>query len=496
METTNAGETVIGLVSISDRASAGTYEDKGIPALVEWCTRAITTPVRFVKRLIPDDRYAIERTLVALVDDERCDLVLTTGGTGPSRRDVTPEATLAVATRELPGFGEQMRAVSLHFVPTAILSRQVGALREIPGHAALIVNLPGQPKAIAETLGGVRGPEGEQIVPGIFAAIPYCIDLIGGPWIETDPAVCRAFRPKSALKARQERLSREAQAEAAPAAPAEPEPPQGGRPQQQPSAEALSEPPEAEGARRAFVDPAPLRVPGGRTVEITPAAEQLEVFRLDPAGGRLPAPCAIVWLGGMGTDVHDFSELPEQISELRGPLAQFYMVNAPQLELSATPGKLVRAWYDLPGRGLSDEEDEPRIRQACGRITRLVDEIAARGMPRQRIFLAGFSQGASMALFTGARQELALGGVIALSGYLPLAESLTAEIRSGGRATPFFIGHGAYDEIVPLPFAEHSARLLAQLGVNVTWREYEAEHDFGGEALADVAGFLRRVMKY
>ena len=198
-QTTNK-ELVIGLVSVSDRASSGVYEDQGIPALAAWLAAALTTPYRIETRLIPDERAHIERTLIELVDGERCDLVLTTGGTGPARRDVTPEATLAVGTREMPGFGEQMRQISLRFVPTAILSRQLAVIRETPDHAALIMNLPGQPKAIKETLEGLKDPEGKQVVGGIFAAVPYCVDLIGGPYMETDPAVCKAFRPKSALR--------------------------------------------------------------------------------------------------------------------------------------------------------------------------------------------------------------------------------------------------------------------------------------------------------
>ncbi|USX20167.1 molybdopterin adenylyltransferase [Oxalobacteraceae bacterium OTU3REALA1] len=191
---------VIGLVSVSDRASGGVYQDQGIPALEDWLARTLTTPYRLETRLIADERAQIEATLTDLVDIDRCHLVLTTGGTGPARRDVTPEATLAVGTKEMPGFGEQMRQISLHFVPTAILSRQTAVIRETPDHAALIMNLPGQPKAIAETLGGLRDADGAVIAGGIFAAVPYCIDLIGGPYMETDPAVCKAFRPKSALR--------------------------------------------------------------------------------------------------------------------------------------------------------------------------------------------------------------------------------------------------------------------------------------------------------
>ena len=189
-------ELLIGLVSISDRASSGVYEDKGIPALQEWFVSALTSPWRIETRLIPDEQPVIEQTLIELCDQVGCHLVLTTGGTGPARRDVTPEATLAVGHKEMPGFGEQMRQISLRFVPTAILSRQTAVIRG----KSLILNLPGQPKSIKETLEGVKDAEGKQLVPGIFAAVPYCIDLIGGPYIETDETVVKAFRPKSAIR--------------------------------------------------------------------------------------------------------------------------------------------------------------------------------------------------------------------------------------------------------------------------------------------------------
>ncbi|HVW49432.1 MAG TPA: molybdopterin adenylyltransferase [Trinickia sp.] len=194
-------EIVIGLVSISDRASSGVYEDKGLPALETWLGTALASPWRVEKRLIADDPEQISATLIELVDTVGCDLVLTTGGTGPARRDVTPEATLAVATKEMPGFGEQMRQISLNFVPTAILSRQVAVIRETGEHAALIINLPGQPKSIQETLEGLRDESGAVKAPGIFAAVPYCIDLIGGPYVSTHEQVVAAFRPKSARRA-------------------------------------------------------------------------------------------------------------------------------------------------------------------------------------------------------------------------------------------------------------------------------------------------------
>ena len=191
----NLDPVTIGIVSISDRASTGVYEDKGLPALQDWLTRALKNPISFAPRLIPDEAALISSTLVELVD-AGCSLILTTGGTGPALRDVTPEATLAIAHKEMPGFGEQMRQISLRFVPTAILSRQCAVIRD----KSLIINLPGQPKAIQETLEGLKDAAGQPVVNGIFAAVPYCIDLIGGPYLETADQVCKAFRPKSAIR--------------------------------------------------------------------------------------------------------------------------------------------------------------------------------------------------------------------------------------------------------------------------------------------------------
>jgi molybdopterin adenylyltransferase len=185
----------IGIVSVSDRASSGVYEDKGLPALKDWLGRALRNPLAFEERLIPDEQATISATLIELVD-AGCSLVLTTGGTGPAPRDVTPEATRAVAHREMPGFGEQMRQISLRFVPTAILSRQCAVIRG----KSLIINLPGQPKSIQEILEGLKSETGESIVPGIFSAVPYCVDLIGGPYLETHESVCKAFRPKAAIR--------------------------------------------------------------------------------------------------------------------------------------------------------------------------------------------------------------------------------------------------------------------------------------------------------
>ena len=311
-------ELILGLVSISDRASRGIYDDKGIPTLEAWCRKAISTPIRVHKRLIPDERFDIEKTLRELVDIIGCDLILTTGGTGPSRRDVTPEATLAVATREMPGFGEQMRAISGHFVPTAILSRQVGVLRETPDHAALIINLPGQPKAIAETLEGLRDENGNTVVNGIFAAVPYCIDLIGGPYIETNEAIVKAFRPKSARKPNTAQASETAPERTVATeaiAPAKNDHPQ--TPVKQPESTikaAVEKVPEAERIEVEHVVPEESAKPC-----IEPAFRADELLTVMPRRGGTPE-LAVVWLHGMGADNADFAPFPDEILDFGGPV--------------------------------------------------------------------------------------------------------------------------------------------------------------------------------
>ena len=364
-------ELILGLVSISDRASKGIYDDRGIPELEAWCRKTITTPITVHRRLIPLVRFVIVKTLRELVDIIGCDLILTTGGTGPSRRDVTPEATLAVGTREMPGFGEQMRAISGHFVPTAILSRQVAVLRETPDHAALIINLPGQPKAIAETLEGLKDTSGKSIVNGIFAAVPYCLDLIGGPYIETDESVVKAFRPKSARKPQVEAL----QKEKVPEEPATP-----------------------------------------TTPDVTPF-DPKDILMVTPRRAQTPPEAVVIWLHGMGVDNTDFSPFPDEILDFGGPVCRFMLPNAPVREISAHPGYPLRAWYDVRSDKIDDNEDRLGIRETAAKIHLLIKEVEKAGIPRHRIFLGGFSQGAASALYAGLREEDPIAGIIALSGY-------------------------------------------------------------------------------
>ena len=257
-------------------------------------------------------------------------------------------------------------------------------------------------------------------------------------------------------------------------------------PEKAPEAETRQTPP--------FVDPAPVRIPGNRNAVPEPPASDLETIVIEPSDTRLPPPCTVVWLGGMGVDIHDFSDLPSEIEQLGGPAARYVMVNAPEMQLSMDPANPLRAWYDLPGRNLIDYEDEEGIRMSARRISRLIDSITARGMPRQRIFLAGFSQGGSMALFTGLREELSIAGIISLSGYLPLAGRIADEIRPGGLATPVFMGNGDFDEIVPIPVAQQSLQAISHAGAAVSWRDYPTEHTLSGEALRDTALFMRRVL--
>ena len=438
-------ELILGLVSISDRASKGIYDDRGIPELEAWCRKTITTPLTVHRRLIPDERFEIEKTLRELVDIIGCDLILTTGGTGPSRRDVTPEATLAVATREMPGFGEQMRAISGHFVPTAILSRQVAVLRETPDHAALIINLPGQPKAIAETLEGLKDETGKSIVNGIFAAVPYCIDLIGGPYIETDESIVKAFRPKSARK---------------------------------PQAEAPKETPKSEA-------PATPKMPS-----VTPF-DPKDILMITPRRAQTPPEAVVIWLHGMGVDNTDFAPFPDEILDFGGPVCRFMLPNAPVREISAHPGYPLRAWYDVRSDKIDDNEDRLGIRETAAKIHLLIKEVEKAGIPRNRIFLGGFSQGAASALYAGLREEEPIAGIIALSGYLPLAGSLFAEITDAGRQTPVFMAHGLFDSVISPLTAQRSAQVIKELNPAFRWHPFDMDHEICQAELASLSQFIR-----
>ena len=443
-------ELILGLVSISDRASKGIYDDRGIPELEAWCRKAITNPLTVHKRLIADERFDIEKTLRELVDIIGCDLILTTGGTGPSRRDVTPEATLAVGTREMPGFGEQMRAISGHFVPTAILSRQVAVLRETPDHAALIINLPGQPKAIAETLEGLKDESGKSVVNGIFAAVPYCIDLIGGPYIETNESVVKAFRPKSARR------------------------------------------PKATEQTEAAKPVQPAAAPEKPALPAVKPFDAKDILMVQPRRAQTAPVVAVVWLHGMGVDNTDFAPFPDEILQFGGPACRFVMPNAPVREISAHPGYPLRAWYDVRSDKIDDREDRAGIREMAARVSLLLESIEKTGVPRERIFLGGFSQGAALSLYTGLRETRPLGGIIALSGYLPLAGSLFAEITPAGRRTPVFMAHGLFDSVISPVTAQRSAQVVKELNSAFSWQPFDMDHEICPDELTALARFLQR----
>ncbi len=406
---------VIGLVSISDRASGGVYEDQGIPALKEWLAKVVLSPIKLVEKLIPDEQDKIEDTLKKLCDKDKCDLILTTGGTGPSKRDVTPEATLAVATREMPGFGEQMRAISQVFVPTAILSRQVGVLREIKGHSALIINLPGQPKAIAETLEGLP----KKNVNGIFAAIPYCIELMGGPSIETDPAYVKAFRPKS--------------------------------------------------AKRPHIIDSIIQEPEGK------------------------ADCSVIVLHGLGADGADFEDLRDELIDCGAPLqnARVILPSAPYRPITMNAGYEMRAWYDFYGPNQADKRDDKSMNETFALIKRLIAEEETRGIPREKIFLGGFSQGGCMTLYSAVRLAAPIGGFFCLSGYTAdTADQLKSP--SAAISTPIFMGHGEDDSVVPYEFAKLSAAEMKKMGAkNIVSYGYPGmDHALCQEEIIDLAKFF------
>lgn len=484
-------ELILGLVSVSDRASRGEYRDEGIPALQAWCEDAITTPIQFHTRLIEDDQYTIEETLRELVDRVGCDLVFTTGGTGPARRDVTPEATLAVGTREMPGFAEQMRRISLNFVPTAILSRQVAVLRETPTHAALIVNLPGRPKSIAETLGGYKSSDGEVIDAGLFASIPYCIDLIGGPYIETNPEIIEAFRPKNARRPKPEPTPEPEPVKPAPLS-AEALTPHFGEAPAQKTAEQME--------REHLVEQAKAQIEAAKTTvslysdKPVNTIEPLDVVVKDPINGLDPQ-CTVIWLHGMGTNADDFAPFPQELLEFGGPVARFVMPNAPEVALTAHHGWRTSAWYDILTDNFAGPEDQTGIHRMHLRISQIINEIISTGVPAERIFLGGFSQGAAMALYSGLRQARTLGGVIALSGYLPLAGHLDKDITFAGRATPVFMAHGAFDSVVSPILAKRSADVVETNVNTLIWREYNMEHELCADEITHIAQFMNAALQ-
>lgn len=524
-------ELIVGLVSISDRASRGEYMDEGLPALRAWCEDAILTPVQYHERLIPDDRYTIEETLRDLVDHLGCDLVFTTGGTGPSRRDVTPEATLAVATREMPGFAEQMRRISLNFVPTAILSRQVAVLREIPDHAALIVNLPGRPKAISETLGGFKSDDGEVIDAGIFASIPYCIDLIGGPYIETNPEIVAAFRPKSAIRPSSVATPEPVHEEPAEEPQHELQPEEHHEEPQAPAQTPTSTPRWATdvpspvesyaatfGAAQTSFQANPDRKPSmspeaiaRRSVQHVQVSqprtgvpvfgmqgksgpEPLELFIKDPENGIAPR-CTVIWLHGLGTDAHDFETLPQQLADFGAPAARFIFPNAPKRALSIQPDYKTRAWYDILCEDFVSKEDTVGLNRMHLQISQIINDIVSSGLLAEKIFLGGFSQGAAMALYSSLRQARTLAGCIALSGYLPAAGTLDHDTTPGGRGTPIFMAHGAFDSVVNPVLAQKSADMIDAYAETLIWREYNMDHELCGEELTHIAQFMNTALQ-
>lgn len=453
-------ELILGLVSISDRASRGIYDDEGIPALESWCRKAIKNPLKIHKRLIPDEQFTIEKTLRELVDIIGCDLILTTGGTGPARRDVTPEATLAVATREMPGFGEQMRSISGHFVPTAILSRQVAVLRETPDHAALIINLPGRPKAIAETLEGLKDNDGKVIVNGIFAAVPYCIDLIEGPYIETNEDVIKAFRPKSAQ-----------------------------RPQTN-----SSDQPSKPMAKEDKIVEAPVKPaePAQKMPPVEPfVGDDLLFTRPRQAGNQTPKKFVIM-LHGMGVDNTDFSSFADDILHFGGPLTQVILPNAPVRTLTLHPGYPLRAWYDIKADRLDEKEDEEGLKHSTRRIMALIEQLEKDGVDRKDIYLGGFSQGATVALYAGIHLDKPLGGIFALSGYVPLAHKVRAELTDAGRQTPIFMANGAFDSIVSPLIAQRGAQVVQEYHPQFYFQTYNMDHQLDEEEMQDLASFLNR----
>ena len=431
-------ELILGLVSVLETSCDATYDDKTVSTLERWFRDNLTTPVTAHKRVIPNQRFVIEKTLRELVDIIGCDLVITTGAIGPTRHDQVPESTLAVATRSLAGLADLLR----RHTADSVLSRPQAVLRDTPEQTSLIVNIDNDP-GITDAFDSDKGEANS-----LFSSIRRCLQQVGGPEIDT----VRPCAPETPLADSSSPATTAVSAES---------------PDNKPTA-STEEP--------------------GETA--TPAFHPDDLLTVTPNHTRLPADMTVIWMHGMGADNTDFADFPNRIVELGGPVCRFILPNAPVREISAHPGYPMRAWYDVFSDRFDDKEDQSGIEDTALKISRLITDLEALGIPRHRIVLGGFSQGAAMALYTGLRQKRALGGIIALSGYVPLAVELFNNASPAARETPIFMAHGNYDSVIAPYIAHRGARLIEELAPRLVWRTYDMDHEVRQEELADIVLFM------
>lgn len=447
-------ELILGLVSVLEEDDGMTYDDKTVSSLEKWFRETLTTPVTVHKRVVANARFTIEKALRELVDIIGCDLVITTGAVGPTRRDAVPESTVAIASRLLPGLAERLRQQSAD----PLLSRHEAALRDTPEQTALIVNLDNDPRVL-DALAGSRNEEGNLLVEGLFEAFRRCLHLVDGPQIETHESA-----PKETIDVA--------------SAPVDEIPSQ-------------SDEDETDTEEKEEEKPRETDVP---TFTPVPAFQAEDILTVTPSRTRVPPEATVIWLHGMGVDNTDFADFPDQILQLGGPICRFILPNAPVREISAHPGYPLRAWYDVLTDRFDDIEDKEGIEETSLKVSRLITDLVKLGVPRNRIFLGGFSQGAATALYTGLRQSEGIGGIIALSGYLPLAAELFNDITVAGRETPVFMAHGNYDSVISPYIAQRGARVIGELTPKLLWRTYEMDHEVRQEELADMIRFMNALV--
>lgn len=451
----NDNELILGLVSVLEENDGMTYDDKTVSSLEKWFRDNLTTPITVHKRVVPNQRFSIEKALRELVDIIGCDLVLTTGAIGPTRYDVVPEATLAVSTRPLPGLSDALRTRSVD----PLLSRPQAVLRDTPDQTALIANLDNAPSVIT-ALAGEKSEDGTPAVEGLIAAFRRCLHLTDGPQFET-----RENDRRETIDIVSTPVEESAEKEK----------------MTQTSAK------EKQTDENSASEAIPTFTP-------VPAFEAEDILTITPSRTRVPPEATVIWMHGMGVDNTDFADFPDQILQLGGPICRFILPNAPVREISAHPGYPLRAWYDVLTDRFDDKEDRKGIEETALKVSRLINDLVNLGVPRKRIFLGGFSQGAAMALHTGLHQKEGIGGILSLSGYLPLAADLFNDISIAGRETPVFMAHGSYDSVISPYVAQRGARVVGELNPNLVWHTYEMDHEVRQEELADMVRFMNALV--
>lgn len=491
-------ELLIGIVGVAETPE----QSARVMGAIETCCRAsFLSPIQIVARPVINELYSVEDTLRELSDKIACDVIFTAGATGLTKADVVPQATRLVSTYELPGLGEQMRRIQSHKNKASMLSRQTAGLRETPEHDALIVNLPPLASDIPDTLRGLFTPDGTQTEPGIFDCLADFLEQIEGPTVrlrefgapedpvdtEAEPQSLNLHRPtqetrfptsfSEAAATARESVHRDESVQVTGSRPA---PTNGFSEHRVVHPRMTPEAIERRSVQR-----------GVRLVSDTSrrTLDPLDLLIEEPEDGTKPE-CTVVWLHGMGTSPEEFAPFAREILDFGGPKARFILPRAPRIGITVQNRQLTTAWYDILARIGEKPEDLPGLKTMHLKISQIINQIVSQGVPAETIFLGGFSQGAAMALYSGLRQARTLAGVIALSGYLPAPELLAADITPAGKMTPYFMGHGAFDEVISPVVARKQAGLIESAVDTLVWREYNMEHEVSPDEMKHIVQFM------